>query len=347
MTENSGAMKAAVLREFGQPLSVEEKKIPVPGPNEVLVKIKASGLCVSDLHIQDGIIGTVKLPYTPGHEMAGIIEKIGDSVTSVKVGDHVVGAIDITCGTCRYCLSGRTNLCRSLVRVGFERDGSHAEYCVIPAYNAFKVSDTVPFEQMTSITDAVGCMYNAVKNRAGVKPGDRVLILGTGGLGMNAIQIAKLFGAEVYATSRQPDKLAISLEMGADTVINTSEQNLYDEIVRLTGGEMCDVVIDNIGIKNSINDSLKLVCPGGRVIVAGYNDPLFEADFQDVMKFEKEILGIRGMTRQDLAEVVKFVEEGRIVPFIYKTIPFEEINSGLNMLRTGEAKGRVVLMMND
>lgn len=342
---NNAMMKSAVLRQFGQPLTIEEKLIPAPGPGEVLVKVCASGLCVSDLHIQDGIIGTVRLPYTPGHEMAGVIAHVGEGVTSVKIGDHVVSAIDITCGNCRYCLSGRSNLCRNLVRVGFERDGSHQEYCVIPAANAFKVADWVPYDQMTSITDAVGCMYNAIKNRAKVRPGDRVLILGTGGLGMNAIQIAKIFGAEVYATSRQKEKLDISLEMGADAAINTKEQDLHEEIVRLTQGEMCDVVIDNIGIKSSINDALKLVCAGGRVIVSGYNDPSFEADYQNIMKFEKEILGMRGMTKLDLVEVIGLVETRKIIPFVYKTIPFERINEGLNMLRTGEAKGRVVLMM--
>jgi len=342
---NNAMMKSAVLRHFGQPLTIEGKPIPAPGPGEVLVEVRASGLCVSDLHIQDGNIGTVRLPYTPGHEMAGIIAQVGEGVTSVKIGDHVVSAIDITCGNCRYCLSGRSNLCRNLVRVGFERDGAHQEYCVIPAANAFKVADWVPFDQMTSITDAVGCMYNAIKNRAKVRPGDRVLILGTGGLGMNAIQIAKIFGAEVYATSRQKEKLDISLEMGADAVINTKEQDLHEEIVRLTQGEMCDVVIDNIGIKSSINDALKLVCAGGRVIVSGYNDPSFEADYQNIMKFEKEILGMRGMTKLDLVEVIGLVETGKIVPFVYKAIPFERINEGLSMLRTGEAKGRVVLMM--
>jgi len=342
---NNAMMKSAVLRHFGQPLTIEGKPIPSPGPGEVLVEVRASGLCVSDLHIQDGNIGTVRLPYTPGHEMAGIIAQVGEGITSVKIGDHVVSAIDITCGNCRYCLSGRSNLCRNLVRVGFERDGAHQEYCVIPAANAFKVADWVPFDQMTSITDAVGCMYNAIKNRAKVRPGDRVLILGTGGLGMNAIQIAKIFGAEVYATSRQKEKLDISLEMGADAVINTKEQDLHEEIVRLTQGEMCDVVIDNIGIKSSINDALKLVCAGGRVIVSGYNDPSFEADYQDIMKFEKEILGMRGMTKLDLVEVIGLVETGKIVPFVYKAIPFERINEGLSMLRTGEAKGRVVLMM--
>lgn len=339
--------KAAVLKEFGKALVIEERKVPEPGPGEVLVKVCASGLCVSDIHIQDGIIGTVQVPYTPGHEMAGYIAAVGPGVTRVKVGDHITAAIDLICGHCKYCLSGRTNLCRSLKRIGFEQDGSHQEYCVIPEENAFPVADWIPYEQVTGFPDAVGCMYNAIKNRAKVQAGDRVLILGTGGLGMNAIQLAKIFGAEVYATSRRDEKLEVAKELGADAVINTAKQDLQQQIVELTNGEMCDVVIDNIGIKGSIDQALKLVCPGGKVIVCGYQDEYFEANYQDVMKFEKEILGLRGMTRQDLAEVIRLVERGKIVPFVYQTIPFEEINRGLEMLRTGEANGRVVLMMED
>lgn len=342
-----GMMKAAVLKQFGQPLVIEEKPIPEPGPGEVLVRVRASGLCVSDIHIQDGIIKTVKLPYTPGHEMAGEVAALGSGVTRLAVGDHIVAAIDIICGNCRYCLSGRTNLCQSLVRIGFERDGSHEEYCVIPEQNAFPVANWIPFEQVTGLPDAVGCMYNAIKNRAKVAPGDRVLILGTGGLGMNAIQIAKMFGAEVYATSRRTEKLQLSIQMGADAVINTSTANLHEEVARLTSGQMCDVVIDNIGIKSSIGQALDIVCSGGKVIVSGYNDPVFEADFQDVMKFEKEIIGMRGMTRKDLADVIHLVEMKRLVPYVYKTLPFDQINDGLAILRSGTAKGRVVLMMED
>ena len=338
-------MKAAMLREFGKPLTIEEKPVPEPGPGQVLVKVKASGLCVSDLHIQDGLIATVKLPYTPGHEMAGVIAAVGEGVTRVKVGDHITAAIDLICGTCRYCLSGRTNLCRSLKRIGFERDGSHEEYCVIPEANAFPVAEWIPFDQVTGLPDAVGCMYNAIKNRAQVGPGSRLLILGTGGLGMNAIQIAKVFGAEVYATSRQKSKLDTALKMGADAVIDTSCQDLEQEIFRLTGGEMCDAVIDNIGIKDSINQALKVTAPGGRAIVCGYQDPYLAADYQDVMKFEKEIVGLRGMTRLDLQEVIRLVETKKVTPFVYQTIPFEAINDGLQMLRTGAAKGRVVLTM--
>lgn len=339
-------MKAAVLEEFHKALVIKEKEIPEPGPGEVRVKVMASGLCVSDIHIQDGIINTVHLPYTPGHEMAGIIDKIGEGVTTVKKGDHITAAIDIICGNCKYCRTGRTNLCEKLVRIGFERDGSHEEYCIIPEENAFKVADWIPFEQVTGFPDAVGCMYNAIKNVAKVKPGERVLILGVGGLGMNAIQLARIFGAEVFATSRRTEKLEIAKQMGADHVINTKTENLAERIKEITGGEMLDVVIDNIGIRDSINDSLKLVCAGGRVIVTGYYDPQFVTDYQDIMKFEKQILGMRGMTRQDLAEVIRLVENHRMTPYVYKTMPFEKINEALQEMRDGKALGRIVLLMN-
>lgn len=163
-------MRAAVLRGYHEPLQIEEKLIPVPGPGEVLVKVRASGLCVSDIHIQDGKIGTVHLPYTPGHEMAGVIVAVGKGVDPARIGEHISAAIDIVCGECEFCRTGRTNLCRSLVRIGFERDGSHEEYCVIPAKNAFTVDPTIPFEEITGIPDAVGCMYNGLKNQIGYEP---------------------------------------------------------------------------------------------------------------------------------------------------------------------------------
>lgn len=336
-------MKAAVLKEFNKPLVIEEKEIPKPQKGEVLIKIKASGLCVSDIHIQDGIINTVKLPYTPGHEMAGVVEELGENVTGLEIGDHVTASIDLICNRCRFCLSGMTNLCKSLIRIGFEKDGSHAEYCVVPAENVFRVNKDIPFEQVAILTDAVGCMYNAIRNKANVKPGDHVLILGTGGLGMNAIQIAKVFGAQVYATSRQEDKIQLSVEMGADAAINTRNQDLYEEIVKITNGEMCDVVIDNIGIKTSINDAINLIRPGGKVIISGYNDPYFEANYQNMMKYEKEIIGMRGLRRIDIIEVIKLVEQKKIVPYVYKTVEFEKINDALDEMREGKAKGRVVI----
>ena len=197
---------------------VHQELEQVPGPGEVLVKVRASGLCVSDIHIQDGKVGTVHLPYTPGHEMAGVIVAVGKGVDPARIGEHISAAIDIICGECEFCRTGRTNLCRSLVRIGFERDGSHEEYCVIPAKNAFTVAPTIPFEEITGIPDAVGCMYNGLKNQAKLGIGQTLLILGVGGLGMNAIQIAKLMGATVGQGDVAMHAARCAKRLGAENV---------------------------------------------------------------------------------------------------------------------------------
>ena len=179
-----------------------------------------------------------------------------------------------------------------------------------------------------------------------VRQGDRVLILGVGGLGLQGIQIAKHFGAEVYATSRQDKKLELAKGFGADVVINTSKCDLKEEINRITDGEQCDVIFDNIGIKNSIDDCLKMLRPGGKIIVVGYSDPEFEANYQQVVIKEKEIIGIRGSSRQNLVEGIKMVEKGIIKPYIYKTYKLEEINEALDQLRHGGSLGRTVVVFD-
>ena len=189
------------------------------------------------------------------------------------------------------------------------------------------MNPTIPFEEITGIPDAVGCMYNGLKNQAKLGIGQTLLILGVGGLGMNAIQIAKLMGATVYATSRKADKL-----------------DLRTRVAELTNGRGVDVVLDNIGLEWSINEGVYMVRPGGKVLVCGYISEDFKVNYQEVMKFEKEILGMRGMTRQDMAEVVELVNQRKIVPYVYKTVPFEQINEALGLLRDGKTKGRVVLL---
>ena len=272
------------------------------------------------------------------------LKKADMTDSAYKGNEYISAAIDIVCGECEFCRTGRTNLCRNLVRIGFERDGSHEEYCVIPAKNAFTVDPTIPFEEITGIPDAVGCMYNGLKNQAKLGIGQTLLILGVGGLGMNAIQIAKLMGATVYATSRKADKLEVAKQMGADAVIDTSCEDLRTRVAELTNGRGVDVVLDNIGLEWSINEGVYMVRPGGKVLVCGYISEDFKVNYQEVMKFEKEILGMRGMTRQDMAEVVELVNQRKIVPYVYKTVPFEQINEALGLLRDGKTKGRVVLL---
>jgi len=337
-------MQAAVLKNYHEDLVLEKVPIPVPNDHEILLKVSASGLCGSDLHIQEGKVRSVRLPHIPGHEMAGIVAALGPGCKRLKEGDHVVAAIDISCGSCRFCRTGRTNLCRKLTRLGFERNGAHAGYVIVPEDNLFLVDPGMPMEKAALIPDSVSCMYHAIKTQGNVRAGDRVCILGIGGLGIQGVQIAKYFGAEVFCTSRQDEKLAVARSFGADHLINTRQMNLKETITDLTQGDMCDVVLDNIGITTSIQQSLDIVRPGGKVVVVGYIDAEFTASYQDVMLNEKEIIGIRASNRQDLVESIKLVEKGIIDPYLFSVLPLDQINQALIRLREGKSLGRTVLI---
>lgn len=344
----NGKMKAAVLKEFHKPLVIEEMDIPIPGDDEVLVKVMASGLCLSDVHIQEGVIASVKLPYTPGHEMAGIVWGLGRNVQSgrLKIGQHVICAIDIICGACSPCKSGRENLCRERVRIGFERNGSHAQYAVVPYTNLHVVSDEIPFEQAAIIPDAVACMYHAVKRQGQIKPGDKALFYGAGALGLQGVQIAKLLGASVYASARTQAKLDKAIEFGADVVINIKEQDLYAEIQQITHGEMCDVIFDLVGNMDTIDMLLKCVRPGGKVIALAYGVDHFAVNCQELVIKEKEVIGIRGSIAQDLIDCIELVEKKEIVPYVSAHYALEEINEALANLKSCKSLGRSVILFS-
>lgn len=339
-------MKAAVLRQFKAPLTVETKPIPAPGPNEVLVKVKASGLCVSDVHIQDGIIPTVRLPYTPGHEMAGVVTALGENVKdrNLAVGQHVVCGIDIVCGNCDMCRMGRENLCRNRVRVGFERDGSHEEYAVVPYTNLVPIAESIPYEQAAIIPDAVACMYHAIRHQGQVQKGSRVLFYGTGGLGLQGVQLCRIFGCEIFACARTPAKLDMAVKFGADHVINTREQDLLSTLQDMTEGAMCDVAFDLVGNSDTIDLLLKCVRPGGKVVVLAYAEDHFTVNCQELVIREKEVLGIRGSTRQDLLDSIALVESGQLVPFVSKVYSLEQINEALDSLRACQSLGRSAIV---
>ena len=337
-------MRAAILKEFGEPLVVEDIPVPDILPNEVLVKVKASGLCMTDVHIQQGIILTVTLPYIPGHEMAGVVVRVGDKVRNVTVGQHVVCGIDITCGGCPLCLKKRENLCLKRVRIGFERDGSHAEYAAVPADNLYPIDEKVPFEQACVIPDAVACMLHAIEDIGRVQPKERVLIHGVGGLGLQGVQILRHIGAEIFAAARTGRKLDMALELGADHIINTREQNLVDEIDRLTEGEMCDIVLDLVGQQDTVGEMLKCIRPGGRIVALAYAAPKFSGDYQEMVIKEKEILGLRGSTRKNMLDTIRMVEQGVLKPTVTGRYPLEEINQALEDLRESKGLGRNVIV---
>jgi propanol-preferring alcohol dehydrogenase len=336
-------MKAAVLEAYHQPLKIRNIEKSEPGPGEVAVEVKAVGLCLSDVHISEGKVPTVKLPHVPGHEFSGIVARTGPGVTEFNPGDRVSVNLDVICGRCDHCLRGETNLCSNLVRIGFERNGGMAEYVNVPSRNLERISDKVSFEKAAILPDAVATTYRAMKKIGGVTAGTKVAILGIGGLGMQGILIGRLLGAHVTATSRNDKKLDMARSLGADFVINTARDNFVDASKRRVGS--FDVVIDNIGTPESVVQSLAVLRNGGKLVEVGFAEPAFQAPFYDIVVREKQILGSRASIRSDFREVVDLVNQGKIDPSIGESIPMGQVNQALENLKNGKYLTRNVLVL--
>jgi propanol-preferring alcohol dehydrogenase len=336
-------MKAAVLESYHQPLVVRDVEIDDPGFDEVTLEVKACGLCLTDVHISEGRIPTVKLPLIPGHEFSGIVAQMGSGVRDFKIGDRVTVNIDVTCGRCDHCLAGETNLCSDLIRIGFERNGGMSEYVNVPARNLERISERVPFEKAATIPDAVSTMYRAMKTLGGVSAGTKVAILGIGGLGMQGIKIGKLLGANITCTSRNDQKLEMAKALGADQVINTRRENFLVAAKKSVGS--FDVVVDNIGTDVSIPEAVSACKNGGKVVVVGYIDPILKAPFYDVVIKEKQLIGSRASTRSEFREVVHLINSGMLDPDIGELIPIRQVNQALENLKNGKYLTRNVLVL--
>lgn len=336
-------MRAAVLREFHSFPAVETVPDPVAGPGEVVVRVRASALCASDLHIVEGKIPTVRLPFTPGHELADEIVELGRDVGEFQLGQHVIAALDVICGRCRYCLSGRGNVCPNLKRIGFELDGAHAEYVKLPARNVVPIPERIPFPQAAAISDAVATMYRAIKIQGGARLGDRLLLLGVGGLGIHGVQIARALGATVICTDVRDEKLAKARELGADLALNPLRDDVAAAVRDVTGGDGVDVALDLIGTRETMALAIDLCARGGRVVVVGYATPSFEASFYALLMQEKSIVGTRASTKQDVGEAVGLVASGRVTPVVGSLYPLEGIGEAMEALRAGMVMGRAVM----
>jgi 2-desacetyl-2-hydroxyethyl bacteriochlorophyllide A dehydrogenase len=338
----SPTMIAVVVARYGGRLEVMDRPVPRPGAGEVLVRVRASGLCSTDLHLLSGRMLLGHLPRILGHESAGEIVELGEGVTGRRAGDRVTVAVDVVCGECRHCLTGQTQRCTSMQRIGFERDGGHAEFVAVPAANLIALPPTLTYEAAAILPDAVACMYHSLVGQGKVGVGQKVLILGVGGLGIHGVQIARLAGADVIATSRQPQRLKIAEQYGA-IALNTETDSLKEGVNDLTRGEGMDLVVDNIGTRASVLEGLSLLRPGGKFLVVAYLDDAFEVPSLPLFKTEQEIIGCRGSSKQDLEEVVRLTGSGKLTPVIGAYYPLEQIGSAVERLERGDLIGRIVL----
>ena len=335
-------MKAVQILKYRDPFHYGEYPRPKLRAREVLVEVKASGLCSTDLHLLEGRVNLGPLPRIPGHETAGEIAELGPDVNDWEVGHRVTVAIDVTCRRCVHCLTGQTQRCPDKVRIGFERDGGHAQLVAVPADNLVALPDNLSHEEAAILPDAVACMYHCLIAQGKVGINQKVVILGVGGLGIHGVQIARLAGAEVLATSRREHRLQIAGDYGAIPV-DPTRQDLAEAVHDFTQGAGADVVADCIGTQKSIQEGLHLLRPGGKLLVIAYIDEEFIIPSIPLFAPEKEIIGCRGSTRQELIEVVDLVARGNIKPIIGAEYPLSQIDQAVACLNAGEMVGRIVL----
>jgi len=335
-------MKAAVLHELKKPLTLEEVDRPTPGENDVVIRVEASGVCHSDLHIIEGdwkqFGGITKIPLIPGHEIAGRVAEAGSAVRDLKPGDRVgVPWIHWTCGECEFCRAGFENLCSRQKITGCTVDGGYAEYIKAPASHATRVPDGISSAEAAPLFCAGVTVYRALK-QARLDPGQRLAVFGVGGLGHLAVQIGRNMGAEVTAVDVSEDKLALATSLGAARALNAASTNVSKE-VRRAGG--MHVVLVTSGSKAAYDAAFPCIRPTGCLMVVGLPP---EICFPPIMMAAGEVRVQASAvgTRQDLKETLAMAAAGKLRCQV-TTRPLDQINSIMDEMRAGTIAGRVVL----
>jgi 2-desacetyl-2-hydroxyethyl bacteriochlorophyllide A dehydrogenase len=317
-------MKAVRLVEIGKPLEMQEVPVPPVGPGDVLVRIKAAGICHSDVHYRAGTSGVGSLPQTLGHEIAGVVEKVGAEVTNLKAGDRVGLHYLLTCGECRFCRTGNEQFCIRGKMIGKHVDGGYAEYIAIPARNAVLLGD-VPFEQGAIMMCSSSTSFHALR-KARLQAGEMVAVFGAGGLGMSAIQLAQAMGAvAVFAIDINEEKLALAQRYGA-VAVNPTHVEPVDEIHRLTGGRGVDVAVEVIGLRVTMEQAVRSLAVLGRAVLAGIADRPFEIDsYSDLLCREAQVIGSSDHLLWELPVLVEFVRQGKLdlSYVVARTVPLE------------------------
>ncbi|MFD2368721.1 alcohol dehydrogenase AdhP [Brevibacillus sp. GCM10020057] len=336
-------MKAAVVNEFQKKLEIKEVAVPEVGHGEVLVKIKTCGVCHTDLHAAHGDWPVKpKLPLIPGHEGVGVVEKLGEGVTSLKLGDRVgIPWLFSACGECEYCLSGWETLCQKQLNGGYSADGAYAEYCVAPAAYVARIPDELGDVDAAPILCAGVTTYKALKV-ANVKPGEWVAIYGIGGLGHIALQYAKAMGYNVVAVDIHEEKLKLAKELGADLTVNGSVVDPAAAIQEQVGG--VHGAISVAVTKKAFEQAYKSVRRGGSLVVVGLPNAELPIPIFDTVLNGVTVKGSIVGTRKDMQEALDFAARGKVRAII-ETQPLDKINEVFERMEKGQINGRVVLTM--
>jgi len=337
-------MRAAVLRGSRQ-LSVDEVEEPRLESSDVLVRVKATAICGTDVDIYNGK-GGVRFPVIPGHEAAGEIEAVGSKVATVKPGDRVVIDPAVACGHCFWCKSGLQNLCPHGGLMGREKNGTFAEYVSVPESNVYKLPDEASFEEATMVTTLATVLHS--HRLVDILPEDSVAVMGCGFTGLLHVQVAKLRGARpTIAITRSPWKLDLAEKLGADVKVRSGDEKGVSKVRELTEDRGVDLAIETVGSAATLKECVELVRLGGKILAFGISfDKAGELSLFPFYYKQLSIIGSRAMLPEDWNPSIQMVTSGRIdvKPLITHRISFEELQKGFDMFEDRNVKSvRIVV----
>jgi 2-desacetyl-2-hydroxyethyl bacteriochlorophyllide A dehydrogenase len=340
-------MRAVRLLRVGAPLEACDIPVPGIGERDVLVRVNAAGICHSDVHYRAGTSPVRPLPMTLGHEVAGVVEKAGAAVRGLAPGDRVCLHYNVTCGDCAYCVSGNEQFCPSGRMIGHHRDGGYAEYIAVPARNALLLPDEIPFPQGATLMCASATAFHSLR-KSRLRAGETAAIIGVGGLGVSAVQLARAFGArEVYAVDIREESLAQAARYGAIPV-NPRSVDPVAEIRRLTRGRGVDVAVEMIGRAATMRQAVQCLAPLGRAVIVGIGrEPLTLEPYTEILGGECELIGSNDHLLSELPVVIEMARRGvlDVSGVVTRTVPLDvaAINAVLDGLEKGAPGIRTVI----
>jgi 2-desacetyl-2-hydroxyethyl bacteriochlorophyllide A dehydrogenase len=305
-------MRAIRLVAQKKPVIMQEIDVPRPGRKDVLVRVKAAGICHSDAHYRSGVTRTGPLPVTLGHEVAGIVEEVGSEVARFKPGDRVSVHYLASCGDCHHCSRGSEQFCGTAQMIGKHREGGWADYISMPERSLFHLPPEISLEQGAVMMCSSSTSLHALK-KARLRGGDTVAVFGIGGLGASAVQLAKAMGAlEVFAVDINPVKLALAESFGA-VPVNAAQGDPVQEIRRRTGGRGVDVSVEVVGLPVTMRQAVQVLAVQGRAAIAGLSDRTFElASYTELLGTEAEVIGVADHLAREMPQLLEFAVRGRL-----------------------------------
>jgi D-arabinose 1-dehydrogenase-like Zn-dependent alcohol dehydrogenase len=341
-------MKAVRLINVGAPLELQEVAVPAIAAAEILVEVHAAGICHSDAHYRAGTSPVRSLPLTLGHEVAGIVAEVGPAVTEIRVGVRVCLHYNVTCGACPWCSSGNEQFCPAGAMLGHHRDGGFANYVAVPARNALPLPAEIPFAQGATLMCASATAFHALR-KSRLRAGERAAIFGVGGLGVSAVQLARVFGAvEVFAVDVRQESLRLAEHYGAIPV-DASATEPAAEIRRLTDGRGVDVAIEMLGRAATMHQAVRSLGPLGRAVIVGIgSEPLVLDTYREILGGETELIGSNDHLLSELGTVIEMARRGMLDTsrVVTRTVPLDarDINGVIDGLEKGAAGIRTVIV---